>query len=62
MNFIEFCKYVRHTSDVTEEHAEAMGRDCSINGANDKNCHFSLFANPTLTRAWERGKSEGRTK
>lgn len=60
MDFAQFCRNVRDTADVTEEHAEAMGRDCAINGPNQKNCHYSLFANQTLTRAWEYGKSHAK--
>ena len=57
MNFTQFCRHVRHTAEVSEKHAEAMGRDCALNGPDDKNCHFSLFSNTALTRAWERGKA-----
>jgi hypothetical protein len=60
MNFVELCRHVRHTSEVSEKHAEEMGRDCAINGPNKQNCHFSLFANETLIKAWERGKQEGK--
>ena len=51
MDFSKFCQ-----QKITEEHAEAMGKDCRLNGANTKNCAFYLFSRPELTRAWERGK------
>jgi hypothetical protein len=35
-----------------------MGWDYAINGPNDRNCRFRLFATPEHTRAWERGKTE----
>lgn len=44
---------------VTKEHAERMGYDAETNGANTANCHFSIFAAPELTRAWELGKKRG---
>lgn len=43
-------------SAINEEYAERMGYDCEWNGADMTNCHFSLFAKPELTAAWERGK------
>ena len=43
---------------MTEEYAYKMGKDCALNGANEKNCHFSIFSSPEHTRAWERGKKE----
>lgn len=50
---------LRRARDITEEEAERAGRDCALNGPNQTNCHFSLFARPELTRAWERGKKAG---
>jgi hypothetical protein len=35
-----------------------MGYDCEINGANEKNCHFTLFSSPEKTAAWEAGKAQ----
>ena len=32
------------------------GYDCEMNGANTKNCHFSLFSTREHTRAWEEGR------
>ena len=34
------------------------GFDCGINGANEENCHFALFASPEQTKEWERGKKD----
>lgn len=42
----------------TVARARKMGRDCALNGPNTRNCHFSLFASPELTQAWEQGKRE----
>ena len=42
-----------------EKAARDAGRDCALNGANTTNCHFSYFARPELTRAWEEGKKQG---
>ncbi len=39
-----------------ENYAYKMGKDCALNGANTKNCHFSIFSSPQNTKAWERGK------
>lgn len=43
-----------HKASIDE--ARAAGYRCAIEGANIDNCHFSLFATPELTRAWEEGK------
>ena len=32
------------------------GYDCGKNGANTKNCHFTLFSSPDKMAEWERGK------
>lgn len=40
-----------------EELCEAAGYDAGKNGADTENCHFSLFAKPEYTKAWERGKA-----
>jgi len=45
----------------SKEYAYKMGKDCAKNGANIKNCHFSIFSSKENTEAWERGKNE-RTK
>lgn len=41
-----------------EKTAFVAGYNCSIYGANTKNCHYSLFASPELTKAWESGKEQ----
>jgi ribosome modulation factor len=33
-----------------------MGYDAEINGATERNCHFSLFSSKEKTKAWEDGK------
>ena len=40
----------------TLDEAWRMGRDCVLNGPNDKNCHFRFFATPQLTQAWTEGR------
>jgi len=30
-----------------------MGKDCALNGANEKNCHFAIFSSPENALAWE---------
>jgi hypothetical protein len=35
-----------------------MERDYALNGPNEDNCHFRLFATPEHTRAWEKGKAD----
>lgn len=37
---------------------EKAGYDAGTKGPNTTNCHFSLFATPECTRAWERGKAK----
>lgn len=32
------------------------GKDCAINGANDDNCHYSIFSLQENTAEWESGK------
>jgi hypothetical protein len=43
---------------MTEQMAYDAGVDCAKNGANTTNCHFTIFATPELTAAWERGKTD----
>lgn len=38
------------------DHCEAMGFDCAENGANERNCHFTIFGTTDGTKAWETGK------
>lgn len=44
----------------SKEYAYKMGLDCAKNGANEKNCHFSIFSSPENTRAWEKGEKDGK--
>lgn len=37
----------------------AMGYDAAMNGADEKNCHFSLFSSKENTAAWEAGNRQG---
>lgn len=45
----------------TVDDSYRMGRDYALNGPNDCNCRFHLFATPEHTRAWERGKLDALT-
>ena len=38
----------------------AMGYDSVINGADTKNCHFSLFSTQARMKAWEAGANQAR--
>jgi len=42
----------------TMQQAYELGFDCGKNGANETNCHFSIFARPEYTKAWELGKAD----
>lgn len=44
----------------SKEYAYKMGLDCAKNGANEKNCHFSIFSSPENTGAWEKGEKDGK--
>ena len=43
------------------DYAYQMGYDCEMNGANDVNCHFSIFSSKENTAAWEAGKRDAAT-
>ncbi len=43
-----------------QQEAFAFGYNSVIDGANEKNCHFSIFMCEENTRAWERGAAEGK--
>jgi len=47
---------------ATKKQAYDSGRDCAKNGANTTNCHFTLFANPELTREWQKGYDEAKAE
>ena len=49
-------------AEATTDIAERLGFDCGYNGPDESNCHFTLFATPELTAAWERGKKRGEDK
>lgn len=36
-----------------------FGLDAGYNGANTKNCHFTIFSKPEFTREWEKGNKVG---
>lgn len=42
------------------EYAYKMGIDCAKNGADLKNCHFSIFSSKENMEAWEKGLKEGK--
>ena len=44
-----------------EKYAYEMGKDCKLNGANEKNCNFKIFSSPSMTRAWELGNKRSPT-
>ena len=45
---------------MDKKYAYKMGYDCEINGANTKNCHFTIFSKKEFTEAWENGKKQAR--
>jgi len=55
-------KFVEAHNSGNERLAFAMGYDCEVNGPNERNCHFSLFAKPEYTKAWEDGKKQAQTE
>lgn len=44
----------------SKSYAYRMGFDCAKNGANTKNCHFSIFASPEGKEEWEKGHKAGK--
>lgn len=48
-------EYLISTQPPPEREAFAAGYDSAINGANETNCHFTIFTTQDNTRAWERG-------
>lgn len=42
----------------TEADSYDAGKRSARDGCNEDNCHFSYFATPELTKAWERGRDE----
>ena len=53
-------KFLAEIPTSNEKICFAMGYDCEMNGADEKNCHFSLFSSPEKTKAWESGKEKAR--
>ena len=53
-----FEKFLAEIPKSNEGICFAMGYDCEMNGADRKNCHFSLFSSPEKTKAWEAGKAK----
>jgi ribosome modulation factor len=49
---------VREMPTRNEKIAYAIGYDCGMNGADEKNCHFSIFSSQENTKAWEAGKKQ----
>lgn len=52
-------KFIDEIPTSNEKICFAMGYDAAINGANEKNCHFSLFSSKENTAAWEAGNRKG---
>lgn len=60
MKHMEFMKLVADSASQYNGVYRACfekGYDCGMNGPNNENCHFGIFANPEMTKAWEHGKS-----
>lgn len=49
---------IRSLPTAKEKVCYTMGYDCGLNGADEKNCHFSLFSSLENTKAWEAGKTQ----
>lgn len=49
-------------ADRTMEEAERAGYHAARDGANQINSHFTFFATPELTRAWDRGNARGKAE
>ena len=47
---------------MNKEYAHKMGYDCGVNGANLKNCHFTIFGQKEFTKVWEEGKKKAETE
>lgn len=52
-------KFVDELPTSNEKICYAMGYDAAVNGADEKNCHFSLFSTKENTAAWEAGNRKG---
>ena len=51
-------QFIKDIPTSNEKICFTMGYDCGVNGADEKNCHFSLFSSPANTKAWEAGKRQ----
>lgn len=49
-------------ADRTTEEAERAGYLAGRDGANQINSHFTFFATPKLTKAWEHGNARGKAE
>lgn len=47
-------------AELSTEKAYRMGLKSISEGPNEENCHFSIFSSPEDTKAWERGRKEGK--
>lgn len=47
---------------MDKEYAYKMGYDCGKNGANLKNCHFTIFSQKEFMQAWEEGKKKAKSE
>ncbi len=47
---------------MDKEYAHKMGYDCGKNGANLKNCHFTIFSRKEFTQSWEKGKKKAESE
>jgi ribosome modulation factor len=52
-------KYAMSKFATREDRAEAAGFNAGMEGSNEENTHFSFFATPSETAAWESGKRRG---
>lgn len=57
----EFIKKILFPKHDTS-YAYRMGYDCEHFGANEKNCHFSIFSSKDNMQAWEQGKKAAQSK
>lgn len=46
----------------TIEQAERAGYHAGRDSPNQINCHFTFFATPELTKAWESGNARGKAE
>lgn len=46
--------------DLKLENAYKAGLDYAKHGANESNCHFSIFSTPAKVKAWEQGTKDFR--